>query len=114
MTTSRGDRKPVEVVIPPFGVVLDGVVGQTPMHQAHPGLATVGGQRDLHLGRAGGYGAIRLTADMSLDAPCTWPPLAHRNLRWVLLHMIEETARHAGHADIIREALVGTRGMHGA
>ncbi len=28
-------------------------------------------------------------------------------VRWVLLHLIEETARHAGHADIIREALDG-------
>jgi len=28
----------------------------------------------------------------------------------VLLHMIEETARHAGHADIIRETLDGSRG----
>jgi uncharacterized damage-inducible protein DinB len=28
--------------------------------------------------------------------------------RWVLLHLIEETARHAGHADIIRETLDGT------
>jgi uncharacterized damage-inducible protein DinB len=27
--------------------------------------------------------------------------------RWVLLHVIEETARHAGHADIIREAIDG-------
>ena len=27
--------------------------------------------------------------------------------RWVLLHLIEETARHAGHADIIRETLDG-------
>ena len=32
------------------------------------------------------------------------------NVRWVLLHMIEETARHAGHADIIREAIDGTVG----
>jgi uncharacterized damage-inducible protein DinB len=29
------------------------------------------------------------------------------SVRWVLLHVIEETARHAGHADIIREALDG-------
>jgi uncharacterized damage-inducible protein DinB len=28
-------------------------------------------------------------------------------VRWVLLHLIEETARHAGHADIIRESLDG-------
>jgi uncharacterized damage-inducible protein DinB len=29
------------------------------------------------------------------------------SVRWVLLHLVEETARHAGHADIIREALDG-------
>ena len=33
-----------------------------------------------------------------------------RNLRWVLLGVIEETARHAGHADIIRELLDGRTG----
>jgi uncharacterized damage-inducible protein DinB len=32
------------------------------------------------------------------------------SLRWVLLHLIEETARHAGHADLIREAVDGTVG----
>ena len=32
------------------------------------------------------------------------------DLRWVLLHLIEETARHAGHADLIREAIDGTTG----
>src|SRR3954467_10642723 len=29
------------------------------------------------------------------------------SVRWVLLHMIQETARHAGHADIVRESLDG-------
>jgi hypothetical protein len=33
-----------------------------------------------------------------------------RSLRWVLVHMIEETARHAGHADILREEIDGTTG----
>lgn len=33
-----------------------------------------------------------------------------RSLRWVLLHMIEETARHLGHADIVRELVDGTTG----
>jgi uncharacterized damage-inducible protein DinB len=28
-------------------------------------------------------------------------------LRWILLHLIEETARHAGHADIVRESIDG-------
>jgi dienelactone hydrolase/uncharacterized damage-inducible protein DinB len=32
------------------------------------------------------------------------------SLRWVLLHLIEETARHAGHADMLREAIDGTVG----
>lgn len=31
-------------------------------------------------------------------------------LRWVMLHMIEETARHAGHADLIRESIDGEVG----
>ena len=34
----------------------------------------------------------------------------HFSLRWVLLHLIEETARHAGHADFLREAVDGTVG----
>ena len=29
------------------------------------------------------------------------------SVRWVLLHIVEETARHAGHADIVREAIDG-------
>jgi hypothetical protein len=34
------------------------------------------------------------------------------SLRWILLHMIEETARHAGHMDAIRELLDGTKGYY--
>ena len=36
-----------------------------------------------------------------IPAGLVWTP------RWVLLHLIEETARHAGHADIVRESLDG-------
>lgn len=32
-------------------------------------------------------------------------------LRWILNHMLEETARHAGHADITRELIDGSTGM---
>ena len=32
------------------------------------------------------------------------------SLRWVLTHMIEETARHNGHADLIRESIDGRVG----
>ena len=34
----------------------------------------------------------------------------HIDLRWVLLHLINETARHAGHADATRELLDGVTG----
>lgn len=43
------------------------------------------------------------------DAPVTRGGTT-RNLRWVLLAVIEETARHAGHADIIREQIDGRTG----
>jgi uncharacterized damage-inducible protein DinB len=40
------------------------------------------------------------------------PPERHgrRSLRWVMVHMIEEYARHCGHADFLREAIDGTVG----
>jgi uncharacterized damage-inducible protein DinB len=41
------------------------------------------------------------------DAPWYPDDVDEWSVRWVLLHLIEETARHAGHADIIREAVDG-------
>ena len=38
--------------------------------------------------------------------PDGWAP----SLRWILVHMIEEYARHNGHADLIRESLDGQTG----
>ncbi|HVE93102.1 MAG TPA: DUF664 domain-containing protein, partial [Actinomycetota bacterium] len=32
------------------------------------------------------------------------------SLRWILTHMIEEAARHNGHADILREMIDGSTG----
>jgi uncharacterized damage-inducible protein DinB len=34
----------------------------------------------------------------------------HFDLRWVMLHLIEETARHVGHADLLRESIDGVTG----
>jgi uncharacterized damage-inducible protein DinB len=34
------------------------------------------------------------------------------SLRWVIVHMLEETARHAGHMDIVRELIDGATGDH--
>lgn len=39
------------------------------------------------------------------EAP--WFPKGEVSMRWLMLHLVEEFARHAGHADIIRESLDG-------
>jgi len=52
-----------------------------------------------------------IAASMDLDTPVARTDLVNGNLRYVLFHLIEETARHAGHADIIRETLDGSVGI---
>src|SRR5262249_34823521 len=52
-----------------------------------------------------------IPAGVDLDARCARTDLVDQNLRWVAMHLIQETARHAGHADIIREAIDGSRGL---
>ena len=49
-----------------------------------------------------------VTAVGDLGQPLAVNP--EQSVRWVLFHLIQETSRHAGHADIIREALDGRRG----
>ncbi|KOU52624.1 DinB family protein [Streptomyces sp. WM6378] len=40
--------------------------------------------------------------------PAPWFPKEGRvSMRWLMMHLVEETARHAGHADIIRESIDG-------
>ena len=48
----------------------------------------------------------------SLDSMLVKPnPLGHPvDLRWLFIHMIEEYARHCGHADLLREAIDGVTG----
>ncbi|MEV6678695.1 DinB family protein [Streptomyces erythrochromogenes] len=44
--------------------------------------------------------------------PAPWfPKDAKVSVRWMLLHLVEEFARHAGHADIVRESIDGTKAM---
>ena len=44
------------------------------------------------------------------DTHPAWDGQARVSLRWVLVHMIEEYARHNGHADLLRESIDGTVG----
>lgn len=50
-------------------------------------------------------------AGHSLDETFKGPqPGVELNLRWIYVHMIEEYARHNGHADLIRQAIDGVTG----
>jgi uncharacterized damage-inducible protein DinB len=63
------------------------------------------------------YGRARAAADRAIDevgleeTGMAWfgEPVT---MRWVLIHMVEETARHAGHVDILRELTDGVTGDH--
>ena len=63
------------------------------------------------------YGRARAAADRVIDevgleeTGTAWfgDPVT---LRWVLIHLVEETARHAGHVDILRELIDGLTGDH--
>ena len=62
-------------------------------------------------------GAVRRANDIldgahDLDQCCVHRFVApeRMSLRWIMVHMIEETGRHAGHADILREQLDGETG----
>jgi uncharacterized damage-inducible protein DinB len=63
------------------------------------------------------YGRARAAADQVIDevdleqTGTAWfgDPVS---MRWVLIHVVEETARHAGHVDILRELIDGMTGDH--
>jgi uncharacterized damage-inducible protein DinB len=55
---------------------------------------------------------VLLCPDLSTLATAVNPGESRRaSLRRIVAHMIEETARHAGHADILREQIDGTTGL---
>ena len=51
-------------------------------------------------------------AEGGLERPSrrTWPSGEAPSLRWIVVHMIEEYARHNGHADLLRESVDGQTG----
>jgi Protein of unknown function (DUF664) len=57
--------------------------------------------------RVDGVAFRALNLDELCRQPDSGPPV---NLRWVLAHLLEETARHAGHADILAELIDGRTG----
>jgi len=63
------------------------------------------------------YARARMAADLAVaeialeDTGTSWSGETV-TMRWVLIHMLEETARHAGHMDILRELIDGMTGDH--
>jgi hypothetical protein len=55
----------------------------------------------------------RIAAGLPLGHAVPHPRLGRVTLRWVYTYMIEETARHVGHADILRELTDGATGVDG-
>ncbi len=54
-----------------------------------------------------GIGDLGQSVPIPHDTPWFPRDVEAWSVRWVLLHLIEETARHAGHADIVRESIDG-------
>lgn len=113
--------RPGEALIPLLGIVnhlthvewrwIDGGMGGAEVHRSDaeftPGPElTLSQAVDAYRERAAATEAA--VRELPLDAPCAREE--GTDLRWVLLHLVNETARHAGHADAVRELLDGTTG----
>jgi hypothetical protein len=59
---------------------------------------------------AAGAESDEIAGRLPLDHYVAHPRLGRVSLRWIYTHMIEETARHAGHLDILRELIDGVTG----
>lgn len=68
---------------------------------------------DLYRAECAKSRAIAAAANLDhLARHSSAPTTPQRTLGWIFVHMIEETARHNGHADILREQLDGMTGDH--
>jgi hypothetical protein len=56
--------------------------------------------------------AAILQAGLDATGSTALHPVGDATVRWMVLHMLEETARHAGHLDLIRELLDGRTGYY--
>ncbi|MBZ2406825.1 DinB family protein [Streptomyces sp. L06] len=94
------------------------ILAQRPSVLPGPELSFAVGEEETVAGLIAAYGAAcarsrESAAGYPLDHVVPHEELGQVSLRWILTHMIEETARHAGHADILRELTDGTTGTLG-
>jgi hypothetical protein len=75
------------------------------------GVTDADAQAELDTYRLELVAARQAVAGLGLDdvVPFPWGG-EDRDLRWIYLHLIEEYARHNGHADLIRECIDGAAG----
>ena len=62
-------------------------------------------------GPAAALVARRAAAGLPLDHTVPNKRRGEVSIRWIYLHMIEEYARHSGHADVLRERIDGATGV---
>ena len=72
--------------------------------------STAQGDEAFEAWRAECVNAREVAASLQLEDTGTRRNGATVSLRWVLVHMIEEYARHNGHADFLRERIDGATG----
>lgn len=121
LTDEQARWRPDGALIPLLGIVdhlthvewrwVDGGMRGAEVHRSEeefdpPLERTVAAAMAAYRDRAAATDAV--VRSLPLDEPCRWGD--NTDLRWVLVHLINETARHAGHADATRELLDGTTG----
>jgi hypothetical protein len=74
-------------------------------------VATADPEADLATYAAECAAARAVVAELSLDHVFQSRRKKDLSLRWVYLHMLDEYARHNGHADLIRERIDGVTGL---
>jgi hypothetical protein len=92
------------------------IVGSTRTADGEPGLPLANVVAAYQEAIAATDGVVASVDDLdqvvALPEGTRWaPPDTVWSVRWVLLHLIHETARHAGHADIIRESIDGATAL---
>ncbi|WP_026152356.1 DinB family protein [Actinopolyspora halophila] len=132
------DTQAATASVPPSGITLTGLIQHMAEVERNWFRRVLTGERTppIHDPRAdphGPEGGFELAEGASLhEALTTWKAEVARareccadrcltetghfaggevNLRWIYVHLVEEYARHNGHADLIRERLDGTTGV---
>jgi uncharacterized damage-inducible protein DinB len=132
------DKQAAEASVPPSGFTLTGLVQHMAEVERNWFRRVFAGEQvppiyDPQADPSGPDGGFELAEDATLrDALAAWRAEIGRarercagraladtgrfmeqdvNLRWIYVHMIEEYARHNGHADLLRERIDGTTGV---